>query len=101
MKKKYGKLVSEPNYYSTKYISKKLLVIEMKKHEIYMKKPVYLGQAILELRKLLMYEFCYEYNKPKYASNGNLCYMVTDNFIMQVNIADFYHAISNDVKFMV
>ena len=53
----------------------------MKKHEIYMKKPVYLGQAILELSKLLMYEFCYEYNKPKYASNGNLCYMVTDNLL--------------------
>ena len=88
--KKYGKLVSEANYYSTKYISKKLLVIEMKKREIYMKKPVYLGQAILELSKMLMYKFWYEYIQPKYASNVNLCYMDTDSFIMQVNTADFF-----------
>ena len=87
--KKCGKLVSEPNYYSAKYISKKLLVIEMKKREIYMKKPVYLGQAILELSKMLMYKFWYEYIQPKYASNVNLCYMDTDSFIMQVNTADF------------
>ena len=87
--KKCGKLVSEPNYYSTKYISKKLLVIEMKKREIYMKRPVYLGQTILEVSKMLMYKFWYEYIQPKYASNVNLCYMDTDSFIMQVNTADF------------
>ena len=87
--KKYGKLVSEPNYYSTKYISKKLLVIEMKKRGIYMGKPVYLGQAILELSKLLMYKFWYKYIQPKYASNVSLCYMDTDTFIMQVNTTDF------------
>ena len=94
--KKYGKLVSEPNYYSAKYISKKLLVTEMKKRKIYMNKPVYLRQAILELSKVLMYKFWYEYIKPKYSSNVNLCYMDTDGFIMQVNTADFYHNISND-----
>ena len=96
--KKYGKLVSEPNYYSAKYISKKLLVTEMKKRKIYMNKPVYLGQAILELSKVLMYKFWYEYIKPKYSSNVNLCYMDTDSFIMQVNTTDFYHTISNDVN---
>ena len=96
--KKYGKLVSEPNYYSAKYICKKLLVTEMKKRKIYMNKPVYLGQAILELSKVLMYKFWYEYIKPKYSSNVNLCYMDTDSFIMQVNTADFYHTISNDVN---
>ena len=96
--KKYGKLVSEPNYYSAKYISKKLLVTEMKKRKIYMNKPVYLRQAILELSKVLMYKFWYEYIKPKYASYVNLCYMDTNSFIMQVNTADFYHSISNDVN---
>ena len=41
---KHSKLVSEPNYHATKYISKNLLVMEMKKREIYMKKPVYLDK---------------------------------------------------------
>ena len=54
---KRGILASEPNYHSTKYISDDLLIMEMKKREVYMNKPIYLGQAILDLSKMLMYEF--------------------------------------------
>ena len=50
-------LASEPNYHSTKYISKDLLIMEMKKVEVKMNKPIYLGQAILDISKTLMYEF--------------------------------------------
>ena len=50
-------LASEPNYHSTKYISKDLLIMEMKKAEIKMNEPIYLGQAILDLSKTLMCEF--------------------------------------------
>ena len=41
-------LVSEPNYHTTKFFTKKLLAIEMKKTQILMNKPVYLGLSILE-----------------------------------------------------
>ena len=44
--------------------------MEMKKLEIYMKKPVYLGQVILDISKTLMYKFWYEYVKPKYADKA-------------------------------
>ena len=50
-------LASEPNYRSIKYISKDLLIMEMKKVEVKMNKPIYLGQAILDISKTLMYEF--------------------------------------------
>ena len=50
-------LVSEPNYHTTKFFTENLLAIEMKKTEILMNKPVYLGLSILELSKILMYEF--------------------------------------------
>ena len=52
-----NKLVSEPNYHSTKHFSENLLVIEMRKTKVIMNKPVYLGQAILDISKTLMYEF--------------------------------------------
>ena len=55
-----NKLASEPNYHSTKYISKDLLVMEMRKVEVRMKKPIYLGQAILDISKTLMLEFWYD-----------------------------------------
>ena len=59
-------LASEPNYHSTKYISKDLLIMEMKKVEVKMNKPIHLGQAILDISKTLMYEFWYDYIKPIY-----------------------------------
>ena len=45
--KKRNKLVSEPNYHTTKHFSENLLAIEMKKTKVKMNKPVYLGMSIL------------------------------------------------------
>ena len=82
--KKRSILVSEPNYYSTKHISDDLLIMEMKLREVYMNKPIYLGQAILDIGKMLMYEFWYDYLKPMYADNIKLSYMDTDSFVIYV-----------------
>ena len=60
--------------------------MEMKKTEVKMNKPVYLGQAILDISKTLMYEFWYSYIKPKYGDKARLCYMDTDNFVMHIKI---------------
>ena len=75
---KRSKLASEPNYYSTKHISENLLIMEMKKRDVYMNKPIYLGQAILDYSKILMHEFWYDYLRPKYGDKIKLCYMDTD-----------------------
>ena len=50
-----NKLVSEQNYHTTKYISENLLIIEIKKMEVKMNKPIYLGMSILDISKTLMY----------------------------------------------
>ena len=49
--KRRNQLVSEPNYQTTKWFSKDLLAIEMKKIKVKMNKPVYLGWSILEVDK--------------------------------------------------
>ena len=97
-KKKRTKLVSEPNYHTINLISEDLSVIEMKKTKVKMNKPIYLGLSILEISKTLMYEFWYDYMKPKYNDNVKLCYMDTDSFIMNIKTNDFYKDISNDVE---
>ena len=51
------KLVSEPNYHTTKHFSNNLLAIEMKKTSVKLNKPVYLTMTILDISKTLMYEF--------------------------------------------
>ena len=91
-------LASQPNYHSTKYISKDLLIMEMKKTEVKMNKPIYLGQAILDLSKTLMYEFWYDYIKPRYGDKARLCYMDTDSFVMNIKSDDFYKDIASDVE---
>ena len=70
----------------------------MKLREVYMNKPVYLGQVILDISKMLMYEFWYDYLKPKHHDKIKLCYMDTDSFIIYVETDDFYKDTSNDIK---
>ena len=70
----------------------------MKKTKVKMNKPIHLGLSILEISKTLMYEFWYDYFKPKYGDNVKLCYMDTDSFIMHIKTKDFYEGIANDVK---
>ena len=70
----------------------------MKKTKIKMNKPIYLGLSILEISKILMYEFWNDYMKPKYNYNVELCYMDTDSFVMNIKANDFYKDISHDVE---
>ena len=95
--KRRSKLVSEPSYHTINYISEDLSIFAMNKTKVKMNKPIYLGLSILEISKILMYEFWYDYMKPKYNNNIKLCYMDTDSFIMNVKTEDFYKDISNDV----
>ena len=70
----------------------------MKKTNVKMNKPIYLGLSLLEISKILMYEFWYDYMKPKYNDNVRLCYMDTDSFIMNIKTNDFYKDIASDVE---
>ena len=65
---------------NTKFFRENLLTIEMKRTQALMNKPVYLGLIILEIRKIVMYEFSYKYVTPKYRQQAKLCYMNTDSF---------------------
>ena len=69
-----------------------------KKHKSKINNPVYLGFSILEISKTLMYEFWYDYIKPKYQINAKPCYMDTDSFIIHTKPEDFYVDIADDVK---
>ena len=72
--------------------------MEMRKTQIIMNNPVYLGLSILDPSKTLMYKFCYDYVKPKYGRNAKLCYMEIDSLIVNVETDDIYKDIAEDVK---
>ena len=87
---KRNKLVSEPNYHTTKWFSENLLAIGMKKTVRNANKPIFLGLAILALSKIRMYEYSYDDMKPNYGDRIRLCYMDPDSFIMHIKTEDFY-----------
>ena len=63
-----------------------------------MNKPVYLGLSVLELSKILMYEFWYDYVKPKYDEKAKLCYMDTDSFIVYIKPMKFIMKLQKMLK---
>ena len=69
----------------------------MKITKVKMNKPVYLGMSI-DISKTLMYEFRYDYIKPKYGDRAKLCYIDTDSFFIYIETDDFYQDITNDVE---
>ena len=96
--KKRNKLVSEPNFHTVKLIDNNLAIIEMRKVIVKMNKPIYLGLSILDISKITMYEFWYDYVKIKYQDKARLCYMDTDSFVVNIKNKDFYKDISQDVN---
>ena len=63
-----------------------------------MNKPIYLGMSILDISKTLMFEFWYDYIKPKYHNNAKLCWMDTESFIIHIKTEDFYKDIADNYK---
>ena len=74
--KRRKRLVSEPNYHSHKIFSECLMAIEMKKTRVKMIKPIYLAMSILDISKMIMHGFWYDYIKPKYGERAKLCYKI-------------------------
>ena len=96
---KYLLTVMHPNFKSGVLFGENLMGSEMGKIKVVMNKPVYLGQAILDLGKIIMYEFHYDYMVPKYGLEKlKLCYMDTDSLVYDIKTEDFYEDIANNVE---
>ena len=92
------KLTCKPNYQHHTIFSKNLAAVHMKKVSLKFNKPVYLGMSILDLSKTLMYDFHYNYIKPKYGENAKLLFTDTDSLAYEIQTKDFYRDISSDVE---
>ena len=92
------KLSAKTNYKGCKIFNENLISVHMKKTSLTMNKPVYLGMCILDLSKTIMYDFHYNYIKPKYGAKAKLLFTDTDSFMYEIETEDFYKDISGDVK---
>ena len=101
-----NKTVMKPNFKSGIQFSENLMGYEMGKTKVLMNKPVYLGQAIVDRSKLVMYEFHYDYMIPTYAGGAGaaygeylkLFYMDTVSLVYHIKTEDFFSDIAGDIK---
>ena len=91
-------LSKKPNFERATIFDKNLIAVHMQKTEIYFDKPVYVGQAILDLSKTLMFDFHYNYIKPKYGKKAELLFTDTDSLMYHIQTDDFYKDISADIE---
>ena len=98
--KRTKRLVSKSNYHSHKRFSEHLMAIEMKKTNVKMNKPIYLGMSTLDISKTLVCESWHDYIKPKYGDRAKICYTDTDSFVIYIITEDFFEDIADDVKIM-
>ena len=93
--KDYLKCVSKPTFVSQKKFSKNLVTIHKIKPVLVLNKPIYVGFSILELSKLLMYDFHYRYFKNKY--NTTLLFTDSDSLVYKIKGKDdVYEKIYSD-----
>ena len=92
-RKKALKLTSKPNFDRATIFD-----IHMKKTEVYFNKPIFVGQAILDISKTLMFDFHYNYIRKKYNNKAELLFTDTDKLMYLIQTDDFYHDIKKDVK---
>ena len=93
-----NKLSSKPNFERLTIFDENLIAVHMKKTEVYFNKPIYVGQAILDLSKTLMFDFHYNYIRKKYDNKAELLFTDTDSLMYLIQTDDFYHDIRKDIK---
>lgn len=89
-------LIAQPNFKKCVIYGESLVTIELNHSSILMNKPIIIGMCVLELSKVLMYKFLYNYLKPKYGQNIQVVYTDTDSFILEIKTNNVYSDIRDE-----
>ena len=97
-RKKALKFSSKPNFDRATIFDEHLIAVHMKKTEVYFNKPIFVGQAILDISKTLMFDFHYNFIRDKYGNKAELLMTATDSLVYHIQTDDFYKDINKKVK---
>ncbi|XP_078335323.1 uncharacterized protein LOC144626188 [Crassostrea virginica] len=89
-KKRLMKLSAKPGFKSFKIFNEDLASVELIKQKLVLNRPIYVGFSILELSKVLMYDFHYNYVRTTYGSKASLCFTDTDSLCYDIATDDVY-----------
>ena len=94
--KKLDKLTSKPTFVSSKIFNENLMAVHKVKETLTLNRPAYVGMCILDLSKMLMYDFHYNYIKKKYNNRARLLFTDTDSLTYEIEAEDVYKDFWND-----
>ena len=94
--KKLDKLTSKPTYVSSKIFNENLMAVHKVKETLTLNRPAYVGMCILDLSKMQMYDFHYNYIKKKYNNRARLLFTDTDSLTYEIEAEDVYKDFWND-----
>ena len=97
-RKKGLKLSSQPNFKRVTIFDEYFGAVHMKNTEIYFNKPIFVGQAILDISKTHMFDFHYNFIRDKYGNKAELLMTDTDSLVYHIQTDDFYKDINKYVK---
>ena len=92
------KLSSKPNFERSTIFDENLIACHMKKTEVYFNKPIYVGQAILDLSKPLMFDIHYNYIRDKFGDKAELLFTDYDSLMYLIRTEDVYQDFNKDIK---
>ena len=93
-KRKYLKIVNKPSFVSQKIIDKNFIAVHCKKKVLTLNKPIFVGFCILELSKLLMYQFYYDYVLKTF-NDLKLLFTDTDSLVYEIRGGNVYEQFMN------
>lgn len=85
-----GVLIAKPNFKKRIIFDENLVAIEMVKTNVLMDKPISVGMSILDISKVVMYDYYYNFLKKEYGENVRMAYTDTDSFVLHLKTPDFY-----------
>ena len=94
--KKLDKLTSKPTFISSKIFNENLMAVHKVKETLTLNRQAYVGTCILDLSKMLMYDFHYNYIKKKYNNRARLLFTDTDSLTYEIEAEDVYMDFWND-----
>ena len=94
--KELVRTANKPQFEQSKIYSESLIAVKSSKKEVELNKPIYVGLSVLDLSKLHMYEFHYDYIKVKYADKAKLLFTDTDSLCYRIETDDIYKDMDDD-----
>ncbi|MES9880481.1 MAG: hypothetical protein ABW185_06315 [Sedimenticola sp.] len=94
--KKLKKLTAKPTFRESRIFNENLVGVNCKRNKVLINRPIFAGQTVLDLSKVLMYQFWYGYLKRKYGNQVTLLMSDTDSFLFHVVTEDIYADMKKD-----